>query len=65
MEVFYMRKHTTSYTYYKGDRYIAEGRADELAKKLDCKPKTIYRYSQPKYIANCKPSAPRAYRVED
>ena len=60
-----MRKHTTSYTYYKGDRYIAEGRADELAKKLDLQSKTIYRYSQPKYIANCKPSAPRAYRVED
>ena len=60
-----MRKHTTSYTYYKGDRYIAEGRADELAKKLNCNPKTIYRYSQPKYVANCKPSAARVYRVED
>lgn len=60
-----MRKYATSYTYYKGDEYIAEGRADELAKRLNCKPKTIYRYSQPKYIANCKPSSPRAYRVED
>ena len=60
-----MRKCEAQYTYYKGDRYIAEGRADELAKKLNCERKTIYRYSQPKYIANCKPSAPRAYRVED
>ena len=60
-----MRTHKASYTYYKGDRYIAEGRADELAKKLGCQAKTIYRYSQPKYISNCKPSAPRAYRVED
>ena len=59
------KKEFKNYYAYKGDSYIAEGKASELAKRLDCKTRTIYRYSQPTYLNTCKPSAVRVYRSED
>lgn len=39
-----MSRACKQYTYYENGMYISEGTADELAKKLNVKPNTIYQH---------------------
>ena len=58
-----MAKKPSEYALYKGDTFIDIGTAEELAKKLNCKVKTIYQYAMPAK-RQCKNTL-LAIRIED
>lgn len=45
-----IKRKTTEYAIYKGDKFIDIGTAKELAEKCNVKPETIEFYASPSYL---------------
>jgi len=57
----------TTFALYRGDEFVDVGTAEEIAKRLGCKPDTIRFYATPSYQARLKDRDKRliAIRIEE
>ena len=57
----------TTFALYRGDEFVDVGTAEEIAKRLGCKPDTIRFYATPSYQARLKDRDKRliAVRIDE
>jgi hypothetical protein len=57
----------STFAVYRGDEFVDVGTAEEIAKRLGCKPGTIRFYASPSYKARLKDRDKRliAIRIEE
>lgn len=57
----------STFALYRGDEFVDVGTAEEIAKRLGCKPDTIRFYATPSYQARLKDRDKRliAVRIEE